>query len=132
MVSTARFYDFYSQCASVLVLNSCYLTYHRFHLEIGFNFHKSPDIGVNETAVYMCSVTHSGFGVFWYINDTPSLSLKIKILGIATEGSSTLQSNISIPGDAALNGTVVLCLASGYLDGNYITLSKEDILLIQG
>ncbi len=101
-------------------------------LEIGFNFHKSPDIGVNETAVYKCSVTHSGFGVFWYINDIPSISSKIKKLGIATEGSSTLQSNISIPGDPVLNGTVVQCQASGYLDGSYITLSEEDILLIQG
>ena len=100
---------------------------------VDFNFISSPGInkgiGVNDFAVYHCSVNDTRVGLNWFINGSTTIPSNVTVTGLATPSSQ----NLTILGLPQYNNTIVRCTAFGYLDNNvpYNNFS-ESTLRIQG
>ena len=97
-----------------------------------FSFIPSPNITIHQKAVYKCSVDNGAVTVQWNVNGSISTKSSIIDLGIKTSGAGTQNSSLTIPGNSELNNTIVICIASGLVDGMKYIKSSSDILFIQG
>ena len=70
--------------------------------------------------------------VNWLVNGTTSDHDNITQLGIVTIGAGLQQSNLTIPGYPQLNNTVVICLASGFVNDSLYYNFDNSTLRIQG
>ena len=93
---------------------------------VDFNFISSPGIGVNEVAVYHCSVNDTRVGINWFINGSTTIPYNITVTGSASSSSLT------IIGLLEYNNTIVMCAAHGFLDNALYNNFSESILRIQG
>ena len=101
------------------------------YIAVQFIFTPSPNIGVYQLAHYQCSVDHTGVTITWYVNGAPYGHNEIIKLGIVTSGASQ-QSHLTIFGYPQYNNTEVICLASGFVDGNFYSNFDNATLRIQG
>ena len=97
-----------------------------------FSFIPSPNITIHQKAVYKCSVDSGAVTVQWNVNGTISTDSSITDLGIITYGAATPNSSLTIPGNSELNNTIVICTASGLVDGMKYIKSSSTTLFIQG
>ena len=71
--------------------------------------------------------------IAWLVNGKSSNHDDIIKLGIITIGAGSSYSSLTIPGYPQYNNTVVRCIASGFVDGNfYSNNSGLATLKIQG
>ena len=70
--------------------------------------------------------------ISWLVNGTTSDNDNITQLGIVTIGTGPQQSNLTIPGYPQYNNTEIICLASGFVDGNLYNNFDNSTLRIQG
>ena len=100
---------------------------------VQFSFIPSPNITIQQTAVYKCSVDNNGVSIQWIVNGVSSTDSSVTDFGIITYGFGTQNSSLTIPGNLELNNIIVRCVASGYVSnvGNYIN-SSSATLFIQG
>ena len=82
--------------------------------------------------MYKCSVDTDGVTIQWTVNGKSSTSSFITNQGIVTEGAATKNSKLIIPGVPTLNGTKVLCIGSGVVNGEHYINSSSAVLYIQG
>ena len=97
-----------------------------------FSFIPSPNITIQQTAVYKCSVDNTGVSIQWNVNGTTSTDSSITDLGIITDDAAKRNSHLTIPGNPKLNSTIVTCIASGLVDMMGYFKSSEATLFIQG
>ena len=103
------------------------------YLFIGVQFSFTPQNTVlNQPAVYQCSVDTDGVSITWTVNGTSSTSPFITNQGIVTEGAATQNSKLTIPGDPTLNGTTVICIGGGLVNGKEYVNTSSAVLYIQG
>ncbi len=102
-----------------------------------FSVTPSPNITTLQSAVFRCTVDVV-VPVTWTVNGTssadPMFQSYISSYGIVYSGAGTTDTTLTIPGDPALNGTVVQCRALGIIN-NDVDLYNEvdsDTLYIQG
>ena len=82
--------------------------------------------------MYKCSVDNNAVSIQWNVNGIISTDSSITDLGIITYGAATQNSSLTIPGNPELNNTIVICTASGLVDGMVYVNSSEATLFIQG
>ena len=82
--------------------------------------------------MFQCSVDTEGVSISWTVNGYSSTSSFITNQSIVTEGAGTQKSKLTIPGDPTLNGTTVICIASGVVNGEHYINSSSAVLYIQG
>ena len=74
--------------------------------------------------------------VAWTINGVistdPMFQSYISNYSILYEGAGTLDSTLTVPGDTALNGTVVECRALGFINSELYNEAESSTLYIQG
>ena len=99
---------------------------------VSFNFISSPNITINQTAVYQCCVDSQSVAIQWQVNGTPSTSDKVTSMGIVTTGAATSNSSLSIPGVIEYDGIVVTCIAAGVVNGELYINTSSATLYIQG
>ena len=100
-----------------------------FHyIAVQFIFTPSPNIGVYQLAHYQCSVDHIGVSISWHVNEK---AIGHNEPGIIIRGGSQ-QSNLTIYGYPQYNNTVVMCLASGFVNGSGYFNFSVSTLRIQG
>ena len=103
-----------------------------YYVAVQFIFTPSPNIGVNQTAHYQCSVDDTGVTITWFVNGTSSGHIDIVQLGIVTNGAGSSNSSLTIPGYPQYNNTVVRCNAFGFVNGSDYVNFSESTLRIQG
>ncbi len=101
-----------------------------------FSVTPSPNITTLQSAVFRCTVDVV-VPVTWTINETSSADSMfqsyITSYDIIYSGAGTQNTTLTIPGDPALNGTVVQCRALGYINNNELyNEADSDTLYIQG
>ena len=99
---------------------------------VQFSFIPSQAITIQQTAVYKCSVDNNGVSIQWVVNESLSTHNSITDLGIITYNVGTQNSSLTIPANPELNNTIVICIASGHVDGMQYINSSEATLFIQG
>ena len=106
-----------------------------------FLFNPSPNITTQQSAVSRCTVegvtANDIVSVHWTVGETtstssPSWKSYSTDNGIVADDAGTLDTTLTIPGDPALNGTVVQCVATGLVDGESYVNTDSDTLYIQG
>ena len=100
--------------------------------DVRFSFIPSPNITIQQTAVYKCSVDNNGVVIQWIVNGTTSTDSSITDLGIITYGAAKRNSSLTIPGNPELNNTIVTCIASGLVDMMWYFNRSSATLFIQG
>ena len=74
--------------------------------------------------------------ITWTVNETssvdPVFQSYISSYGIVVDGVGTTDTTLTIPGDPVLNGTVVKCLALGFINNELYNEADSDTLYIQG
>ena len=75
--------------------------------------------------------------ITWTVNETssadgPVFQSYISSYGIVYSGAGSSDSTLTIPGDPALNGTVVQCHALGFINNELYNEADSDTLYIQG
>ena len=102
-----------------------------------FSITPSPNITTLQSAVFRCTVDVV-VSVTWTINETssangPAFQSYISSYGIVADCVDTQDTTLTIPGDPALNGTVVQCRAVGVINNNELyNEADSDTLYIQG
>ena len=81
--------------------------------------------------MYQCSVDTEGVTIQWTVNGYSSTSSFITNKGIVTEGAATQNSKLTIPGDPTLNGTTVICIGAGVVNGKGYFNNRSAVLYIQ-
>ena len=92
----------------------------------------SPNTILNQNAVYRCTVDDDRVLIQWQLNGTSSTSSTNTNLGVVTEGAGTQNSTLIVPGKDILNGTLVKCLASGFVNDVWYFNNSTSQLFIQG
>ena len=82
--------------------------------------------------MYQCSIDTEGVTIQWTVNGYSSTSSFITNQSIVTEGAATQNSKLTIPGDPTLNGTTVICIGSGVVNGKGYFNTSSAVLYIQG
>ena len=82
--------------------------------------------------MYQCSVDTGSVSITWAVNGYSSTSSFITNQSIVTEGAATQNSKLTIPGDPTLNGTTVICIGTGLVNGKLYINSSSAVLYIQG
>ena len=102
---------------------------------IQFSVTPSPNITTLQSAVFRCTVDVV-VPVTWTINETssadPVFQSYISHYGIVADRVDTQDTTLTIPGDSALNGTVVQCRAFGVINNKLYNEVDSDTLYIQG
>ena len=102
-------------------------------LFLGVQFSFTPQNTIlNQPAVYQCSVDTEGVTIQWTVNGYSSTYSFITNQSIVTEGIGTQNSKLTIPGDPTLNGTTVICIGSGVVNGKHYINTSSAVLYIQG
>ena len=101
-----------------------------------FSVTPSPNITTLQSAVFRCTVDVV-VPVTWTVNETSSANIPVFLsyisrYGIVADGVGTQNTTLTIPGDTALNGTVVQCHAMGFINSELYNEVDSDTLYIQG
>ena len=97
----------------------------------------SSNITTLQSAVFRCTVDVL-VPITWTVNETssangPMFQSYISSYGIVADGLDTQDTTLTIPGDPALNGTVVQCRAVGVITNDELyNEADSDTLYIQG
>ena len=103
---------------------------------IQFSVTPSPNITTLQSAVFRCTVDVV-VSVTWTVNGNssangPVFQSYISSNGIVYSGAGSQDTTLAIPGDPALNGTVVQCNALGKINNELYDEADSDTLYIQG
>ncbi len=101
-----------------------------------FSVTPSPNITTLQSAVFRCTVDVV-VPITWTVNGNssangPVFQSYISSYGIVADGVGTQDTTLTIPGDPALNGTVVQCNALGKINNELYDEADSDTLYIQG
>ena len=102
-------------------------------IDVSIGFAPTHNIGINQLAYYRCWSNHTMVHTQWLvvINGTEETSTT-HFPDMVENGTGTPNSSLTIPGYPQYNNTIVICLATGDVDGTIYQISPNATLRIQG